>query len=71
MEKKVYFAGSICGGREDVAVYKRIIDYINATDTVLTEHIGLGSLSVKARTKKDDEHIYISVIQSGLDRQMC
>lgn len=43
MEKKVYFAGSIRGGREDVAVYKRIIDYINATDTVLTEHIGLGS----------------------------
>ena len=58
MEKKVYFAGSIRGGREDVAVYKRIIDYINATDTVLTEHIGLGSLSVKARTKEDDVHIY-------------
>ena len=58
MEKKVYFAGSIRGGREDAAVYKRIIDYINATDTVLTEHIGLGSLSVKARTKEDDEHIY-------------
>ena len=29
MEKKVYFAGSIRGGREDAAVYKRIIDYIN------------------------------------------
>ena len=26
MEKKVYFAGSIRGGREDAAVYKRIID---------------------------------------------
>ena len=58
MEKKVYFAGSIRGGREDAAVYKRIIDYINATDTVLTEHIGLGSLSVKARTKEDDVYIY-------------
>ena len=58
MNKKVYFAGSIRGGREDAAVYKRIIDYINATDTVLTEHIGLGSLSVKARTKEDDVHIY-------------
>lgn len=58
MEKKVYFAGSIRGGREDAAVYRRIIDYINATDTVLTEHIGLGSLSVKARTKEDDVHIY-------------
>ena len=58
MEKKVYFAGSIRGGREDAVVYKRIIDYINATDTVLTEHIGIGSLSVKARTKEDNEHIY-------------
>ena len=58
MEKKVYFAGSIRGGREDAAVYKRIIDYINATDTVLTEHIGLGNLSVTTRTKEDDEHIY-------------
>ncbi len=58
MEKKVYFAGSIRGGRKDADVYKRIIDYINRTDTVLTEHIGLGSLSVKTRTKEDDVHIY-------------
>ena len=58
MKKKVYLAGSIRGGREDAAVYKRIIDYINRTDTVLTEHIGLGSLSVKTRTKEDDVHIY-------------
>lgn len=33
MKKKVYFAGPIRGGREDAAVYKRIIDYINRTDT--------------------------------------
>ena len=58
MKRKVYFAGSIRGGREDAAVYKRMIDYINKTDIVLTEHIGLGSLSVKTRTKEDDEHIY-------------
>ena len=58
MEKKIYFAGSIRGGRENTDVYKRIIDYINRTDTVLTEHIRLGSLSVKARTKEDDVHIY-------------
>ena len=58
MKKTVYFAGSIRGGREDAAVYKRMIDYINKTDIVLTEHIGLGSLSVETRTKEDDEHIY-------------
>lgn len=58
MKKTVYFAGSIRGGREDAAVYKRMIDYINKTDIVLTEHIGLGNLSVKTRTKENDEHIY-------------
>lgn len=57
-EKGFYFAGSIRGGREDADVYKRIIGYINRIDTVLTEHIGLGSLSVKARTKGDDVRIY-------------
>ena len=58
MKKTVYLAGSIRGGREDAAVYKRMIDYINKTDIVLTEHIGLGNLSVKTRTKEDDVHIY-------------
>ena len=57
MRKKVYFAGSIRGGRENTDVYKRIIDYINRTDAVLTEHIGLGSLSVTTRTKEDDVYI--------------
>ena len=58
MKKTVYLAGSIRGGREDAAVYKRMIDYINKTDIVLTEHIGLGNLSVMTRTKEDDVHIY-------------
>ncbi|MBE6244658.1 MAG: C-Myc-responsive protein Rcl [Bacteroidales bacterium] len=43
--KKVYFAGSIRGGREDAALYRRIIEYIQKTDTVLTEHVGDLSLS--------------------------
>lgn len=42
---KVYFAGSIRGGRADAALYKRIIEYIQKTDTVLTEHVGDLSLS--------------------------
>lgn len=58
MKKTVYFAGSIRGGREDAAVYKRMIDYINMTDIVFTEHIGLESLNLKTRTKEDDVHIY-------------
>ena len=38
--KKVYFAGSIRGGREDANLYKQIIEYIQRSHKVLTEHIG-------------------------------
>ena len=37
MNKKIYFAGSIRGGREDAALYQRIIQYINKTDVVLKQ----------------------------------
>lgn len=38
--KKIYFAGSIRGGREDAPLYGRIIKHIQKTDIVLTEHVG-------------------------------
>ena len=38
--KKVYFAGSIRGGRSDAALYRDMIDHINKTAYVLTEHVG-------------------------------
>ena len=37
---KVYFAGSIRGGRADAALYNRIIGYIKKNAIVLTEHVG-------------------------------
>ena len=38
---KIYFAGSIRGGRVDAELYHRIITYIiQKTDIVLTEHVG-------------------------------
>jgi 2'-deoxynucleoside 5'-phosphate N-hydrolase len=37
---KIYFAGSIRGGREDVALYFEIIEQLSAYGQVLTEHIG-------------------------------
>ena len=40
MKKKVYFAGSIRGGRQDADLYKRIIEYIQRNHIVLTEHVG-------------------------------
>ena len=58
MNKKIYFSGSIRGGRGDAALYKRMIDYMKSTDIVLTEHIGKLNMSFKAQTKAIDTHIY-------------
>lgn len=44
---KIYFAGSIRGGRADAALYHRLICYIKRDHTVLTEHIGNLALSAK------------------------
>lgn len=43
--KKVYFAGSIRGGRTDAELYKRMIAHLKRSCTVLTEHVGDLSLS--------------------------
>ena len=58
MNKKVYFAGSIRGGRVDAELYKRIIDYIKQTDTVLTEHVGDLSLNALEQGVDVDSAIY-------------
>ena len=49
MNKKVYFAGSIRGGRVDAALYQRMIAYIQRTDKVLTEHVGHPELNLLGR----------------------
>ena len=43
--RKVYFAGSIRGGRADAELYGRVIRHIQKEHIVLTEHIGDLSLS--------------------------
>lgn len=53
--KKIYFAGSIRGGRVDADLYRRIIEYIQKTDIVLTEHVGSSDLNLKEQGKKDEE----------------
>jgi len=48
---KIYFAGAIRGGREDVALYLELVELLKAYGTVLTEHLAneqvtaLGELS--------------------------
>ena len=58
MNKKVYFSGSIRGGRQDADLYIRIIGFIKKTDTVLTEHVGSLHL-LSGDIAKDDEGIYL------------
>ena len=43
---KIYFAGSIRGGRDDKELYSQIIKLLSDYGTVLTEHIGSNGLSV-------------------------
>ena len=52
---KIYFAGSIRGGRIDAALYQRLIAYMQKTDTVLTEHIGRPDLNLLEQGKRDVE----------------
>ena len=40
---KLYFAGSIRGGRADAALYARLIAHLKTRHRVLTEHVGAPS----------------------------
>ena len=37
---KIYFAGSIRGGRDDAHLYESLISYLGGIGQVLTEHVG-------------------------------
>jgi len=55
---KVYFAGSIRGGRADAELYRQMIEYIQKTDIVLTEHVGNLALSKTDGLPNRDVAIY-------------
>ncbi|KAM6922354.1 5-hydroxymethyl-dUMP N-hydrolase isoform 2-T2 [Lycodopsis pacificus] len=42
---KVYFCGSIRGGRDDVHIYRRIVQKLQSYGSVLTEHVGSTEIS--------------------------
>ena len=56
--KKVYFAGSITGGREFVDNYKEIIEYLKRDFYVLTEHLGNKNINSNGETEKAPEYIF-------------
>ena len=53
--KKIYFAGSIRGGRDDAALYQRIIRHIAETDKILTEHIGSTDIEADEKDMTDSD----------------
>lgn len=55
---KIYFAGSISGGREKADAYARLIEHVATFGMVLTEHVG--SLGENAFEEEDlpDDGIY-------------
>lgn len=57
--KKIYFAGSIRGGRTDIEVYKKIINYLQLLGEVLTEHVGDSGVTPLGEIGKSDNEIYV------------
>jgi nucleoside 2-deoxyribosyltransferase len=55
---KIYFAGSIRGGREDAGLYQQIIAYLKTFGEVLTEHIGDPELTSAGDDGPDDRFIH-------------
>ncbi|MNC50041.1 2'-deoxynucleoside 5'-phosphate N-hydrolase 1 [compost metagenome] len=55
---KIYFAGSIRAGREDVGLYHEIIAHLKQYGEVLTEHVGDYSLSIDGQNQLPDKYIH-------------
>ncbi len=55
---KIYFAGSIRGGRVDQSVYNEIIALLQQHGTVLTEHIGAIDLSTDGEVGLTNQEIF-------------
>ncbi len=55
---KIYFAGSIRGGRNDQETYFAIIKELQNYGEVLTEHVGAASLTSFGENNFSEENIY-------------
>lgn len=54
---KIYFAGSIRGGRDNKKIYPAIICLLKEYGEVLIEHVGDQKLSVMGEAKLSDDYI--------------
>ena len=55
---KIYFAGSIRGGRNDKTFYSKIIEHLKLYGEVLTEHVGDSSLTSLGEKSLNDFQIH-------------
>lgn len=55
---KIYFAGSIRGGRDDKELYSLIIELLSTYGQVLTEHVGNKNLTAYGEERPSDRYIY-------------
>ena len=55
---KIYFAGSIRGGRHDIEIYKQIIEHLKGYGKVLTEHVGEDNISKNGEINLTDKYIH-------------
>ena len=55
---KIYFAGSIRGGRDDADLYLQIIDHLRQYGEVLTEHVGDKNLKLLGEDGLTDDYIH-------------
>lgn len=55
---KIYFAGSIRGGRDYAEFYASLIEMLRTHGTVLTEHIGDNGLTAHGESTRTDADIY-------------
>ena len=55
---KIYFSGSIRGGRRDVDFYSCLIEHLGKYGTVLTEHVGDSKLTCSGQIENTDSYIY-------------
>ena len=52
---RIYFAGSIRGGRDDWSLYEQIIKLLDEYGEVLTEHVGGSELSISGEDLPDKQ----------------
>jgi hypothetical protein len=55
---KIYFGGSIKGGRQDAAIYAEIIKLVKTYGEVITEYVGNASLTEKGEVGIDPVQIF-------------